>query len=83
MFENQKEEDKDRFLSPCLEENIMRYTKLFGKKSDLTVRRLQHNERNKIAVMYIDSLVEKDIIDQFVIRELKLRSKELFESPLL
>jgi len=83
LFEYPKEEKKDRFLSPYLEENIMRYTKLFGEKSDLTVRRLQYNGRNKIAVMYIDTLVEKDNIDRFVIHELKTHVKELFESPIL
>jgi spore germination protein KA len=53
-----------------LEDNIRTITQLFGNSSDLIVRNIGHKSQRKAAVVYLESLVDKAIIDEFVVEPL-------------
>lgn len=65
---NSKNEEQ-HVVQSDLDNNVKRYKELFGEDSDLSVRYLQ-GENYKAAILFIDSLVEKEIIDQHVVRVL-------------
>ena len=62
-----------------LDKNISKYKEVFGDKSDLSVRLLQGGH-DKLAILYIDTLVEKEIIDQHVIHEINNQFLQIPES---
>ncbi|MFD2043772.1 spore germination protein [Ornithinibacillus salinisoli] len=66
---NSKNEKNQKIVLNDLDDNIKRYKELFGSDSDLCVRYIQ-GDSCKVGILYIDSLVEKEIIDQHVIRAL-------------
>ncbi|MFS0671568.1 spore germination protein [Ornithinibacillus sp. 179-J 7C1 HS] len=61
---NNDEEKQEIFDE--LDKNINQFKEIFGSDSDLFVRYIQ-GEHRKVAVLYLESLVEKEIIDQHVI----------------
>ena len=65
-------EDQQQAILYSLDDNIKRYTEIFGDKSDFSIRYLGV-DRNKIAIMYIDSLVEKETINDHVIHDLNVQ----------
>lgn len=67
--EHSKEPEENKVVLYDLAENIKRYKDVFGEDSDLSVRYMQH-ESLKMAILFIDSLVEKEIMDQHVIHVL-------------
>lgn len=67
--EHSKEPEENKVVLYDLAENIKRYKDVFGEDSDLSVRYMQH-ENLKMAILFIDSLVEKEIMDQHVIHVL-------------
>ncbi|WP_258000309.1 spore germination protein [Bacillus sp. Marseille-P3661] len=68
-YKNSKSDQENPLLLSELDKNIKRYKELFGDDSDFSIRYLQGDNRT-IAIMFIDSLVEKDTIDHYVIHPL-------------
>lgn len=69
ISQNTKNLEEQQTILSELDENIKRYKEIFGDKSDLSVRYIQ-GDSFKLAIVYIASLVEKDILDQHVIKPL-------------
>lgn len=63
---NSQNKVKQELIQADIEKNIKKLKDLFGEESDLSVRLIQ-DENSKAAVIFIDSLIEKEIIDQHVI----------------
>lgn len=57
-------------LSNSLQDNINLFVEMFGINSDLTVRTIAFSDVPSAAVLFIESLVDKAIIDEFVIKDL-------------
>ncbi len=72
----QKENEEQQFILSELEQNIKKLKAVFGEKSDLSVRYIQAKQC-QVAVLFVDSLVDKDIIDQHVIKVLINQLNEL------
>jgi spore germination protein KA len=76
------DKEQQQAINHDIEENIKWYTELFGSSSDFTIRYLMTGKQGRIAIMYIDSLIDKNTIDQHVIREVNQLSKDIRESSL-
>jgi spore germination protein KA len=57
-------------LTRDLEENLTLLSSLFGEKSDLVIRKIDFKDSLHCAVVYIESLTDKAVMDNFVIRDL-------------
>lgn len=57
-------------LTRDLDENIQTIFTLFGNCSDLSVRRLEAKGEIQFAILFLNSIVEKEIIDEFVIKDM-------------
>lgn len=70
-----KKAEEQQIILYELEENIKRYEEIFGKDSDLSARYMQ-NDQCKIGILFIDSLIEKEVLDQHVIRVLNSQLRD-------
>ncbi|MBD0380739.1 spore germination protein [Paenibacillus sedimenti] len=72
-------------ISFFLEENIQSLTNTFGEHSDLTLRRMQVEDGLNAAIVFINSLIDKSILDLHVAKpvqmELEKYSEEIQEGP--
>jgi spore germination protein KA len=60
----------DSAIATELDDNIRIVTQLFGDSSDLIVRNIGYKSHSNAAVIYLESLVDKAIIDEFVVEPL-------------
>ncbi|WNF37502.1 spore germination protein [Bacillaceae bacterium IKA-2] len=58
-------------LRKTFSEKISEIKVIFGESSDFTVRQLGNDEQVKIAILYFDTLAEKQFIEEFVVKEYK------------
>lgn len=58
----------DSTVSSVLEDNIVLVEKQFGKSDDLVVRRFRITTGEDAAVIFLDGMVDRDVISDFVIR---------------
>ncbi|HZG83125.1 MAG TPA: spore germination protein, partial [Brevibacillus sp.] len=58
----------DSTVSSVLEDNIVLVEKQFGKSDDLVVRRFRIATGEEAAVIFLDGMVDRDVISDFVIR---------------
>lgn len=58
-------------LNKTLSEKISVIKAIFGESSDFIVRRLGNDEQAKIAILYFDTLADKQFIEEFVVKEYK------------
>lgn len=64
-------------LSANLEENTELLRSLFGDKSDLVVRHVHSKGLLRAAVIYLDTLIDNALMDEFVIKEMQIRLDRL------
>jgi spore germination protein KA len=64
-------------ISKKLEENIAYLQKLMGEKSDMVIRHIHAQGFPSIAIVYIESLINKELLDQFVIQDIQFRLEQI------
>lgn len=64
-------------ISKKLKDNIEYLQQLIGKNSDLVIRHIQSHGFPPIAILYIESLINKELLDQFVIQDLQFRLEKM------
>ncbi|MGP4039470.1 spore germination protein [Gracilibacillus sp. D59] len=70
LTKKQKNKKEDYQFTGNLYEDIRVVKDLFGNTSDLTIRYIGSDEDSSIAVLYLDSLVARESIEEYVIGEL-------------
>lgn len=68
-------------LSYNLDENVNNIVRIFGKSSDLHFRLVEVEHAPRAAVLYLESLIDEEILDQFVMRELLHRLDSFASDP--
>nr|WP_083611929.1 spore germination protein [Paenibacillus sp. P32E] len=58
-------------LSPCLKDNQMQLVQLLGKSTDLLIKELQPDPYTQIAVIYIDGLVDTQVLHNSILFSLQ------------
>ncbi|MFC5557707.1 spore germination protein [Ureibacillus thermophilus] len=64
-------EYKEKPLSPRLEENIQILKKIFEKDMDYSIRRFELFQKTPSAIVYLNSLVDKKVINQDILKQLQ------------
>lgn len=57
-------------LTPNMDENAKMLVQIFGVRSDLHFRQVEIEDAPRTAVLYLESLIDEVIINQFVMREM-------------
>lgn len=57
-------------LTQSLDENAEKLVQIFGERSDLHFRKMSVQDAPRAAVLYLESLIDEVILDQFVMREI-------------
>lgn len=60
----------DRTVTSVLEDNIALIEQQFGKSDDLVIRKFQIKTGEEAAVIFLDGMVDQDVISDFVIRSM-------------
>ncbi|QGH36438.1 spore germination protein [Gracilibacillus salitolerans] len=77
-----KKKIEDYQFKGNLAEDIRIIKELFGHSSDLIIRYIGNDDYNPIAVLYIDSLIERESIEEYVISELNDNYKQDQNNPI-
>lgn len=64
-------DSKEQPLSRDLDENMAMIKACFGEKSDLAIRFIEKQGGHRLAILYLETLVDKAIIDEFVVLPLQ------------
>ncbi|MGD8191358.1 spore germination protein [Brevibacillus ginsengisoli] len=65
------------YIQPNLNNNLMRITQELGASPDVIIREFQIGQPvTRVAAIYTDGLVDKDLVSQFINRTLKINSNE-------
>ncbi|WP_081954744.1 spore germination protein [Paenibacillus graminis] len=60
-------------LSSCLKDNQMQLVQLLGKSTDLIIKELQPDQATQIAVIYIDGLIDTQVLHHSILFSLQER----------